>query len=249
MSTPTRRDPSGGDATRTRFERRRRRGAWSRWRWALVALAVGVLVVAGGWLVLFSSVLAVDDVQIEGTSVLSEDQVRDVARVPTGHPLARVDLEVIERRVAAMSEIADVRVSRAWPDAILIDVTERVAIAAVAQGDLLRGLDAEGVVFLDFEEPPEDLPLVELGDEAGAEAVREAARVVAAMPARTAAEVASIRVATVDEISLELRDGATVLWGSAEDSQAKADVLDALLAQELEVGEYDVSVPGRPTTG
>ena len=43
-----------------------------------------------------------------------------------------------------------------------------------------------------------------------------------------------------------LRDGRQVVWGSAEDSAAKAEVLVALLKEPAK--RYDVSVPGQPTT-
>ena len=51
---------------------------------------------------------------------------------------------------------------------------------------------------------------------------------------------------TVDQITLVLRDGRQVLWGSAEESDAKARVLVALLKEPA--ASYDVSVPGQPTT-
>lgn len=239
---------SASDDTRALFERARRRGSWLRWRWVVVAVLVLALAAGGTWLVAFSSVLAADEVEVEGTSVLGDAEVLAAARVPLGTPLARIDLDAIELRVEAMAAVSEARVTRAWPHAVRIDVDERTAIAVVARGDSYRGLDAEGIAFRDYETPPEDLPLVELGEDTDGEAVREAARVVGAMPERTARRVASIQVATVDEITLSLRDGGTVVWGSAEDSSEKADVLDALLALDLEVEEYDVSVPARPTT-
>lgn len=234
--------------TRVLFDARRRRGRWSRWRWVALGLAAVLLIVTSVWLVFFSSVLAVDEVEVEGTSVLTAEEVRAVARVPEGRPLVRVDLDGIERRVEALSAISEAEATRVWPDTVRVTIVERKAIAVVEQGGTFRELDAEGVAFRAIEEPPDDLPLVELGDEAGSEALREAASVVAAMPERTAAKVASIAVETVDEITLRLRDGGSVVWGSAENSSEKAEVLDVLLAQELEASEYDVSVPGRPTT-
>jgi cell division protein FtsQ len=53
-------------------------------------------------------------------------------------------------------------------------------------------------------------------------------------------------VQTVDQISLVLRDGRTVVWGSADESGLKAKVLAVLLRQRAQT--YDVSVPGQPTT-
>ena len=53
-------------------------------------------------------------------------------------------------------------------------------------------------------------------------------------------------MATVDQIELVLRDGRTVTWGSAEESEQKAAVLVRLLQQPAR--HYDVSVPGNATT-
>ncbi len=43
-----------------------------------------------------------------------------------------------------------------------------------------------------------------------------------------------------------LRDEREVLWGSAEESELKAEVTDKLLAAQ-KAPFYDVSVPGNPT--
>ncbi len=43
-----------------------------------------------------------------------------------------------------------------------------------------------------------------------------------------------------------MRDQREVLWGSAEESALKAEVVDQLLAAQ-QASFYDVSVPGNPT--
>ena len=55
-----------------------------------------------------------------------------------------------------------------------------------------------------------------------------------------------VEVATVDQITLVMRDQREVLWGSAEESELKAQVVDKLLAAQ-QAPYYDVSVPGNPT--
>ena len=52
---------------------------------------------------------------------------------------------------------------------------------------------------------------------------------------------------SLDAIDLRLRDGRTVVWGSAAESADKAEVLDALLKRP-HAQRYNVSVPGQPTT-
>ena len=69
---------------------------------------------------------------------------------------------------------------------------------------------------------------------------------VAALPKGLASRVDHVEVATVDQITLVMRDRREVLWGSAEESALKAEVVDKLLAAQ-KAPFYDVSVPGNPT--
>lgn len=232
--------------TRRRFARRQWRRRWLAWRRVLAAVVVLALVGGAVWALWFSSLLSVRSVRIEGLDTLREGQVRRAARVDLGSPLVSVDLGAIRARVAALAPVADVEVSRKWPDEVVVDVTERVPLAVIDIGGKLHGLDKEGVVFLDYAQAPPGLPRVETPSGTSAQALREAARVVAALPASLTRLVDHVEVRTVDQISLELSDGRHVVWGSAADSDQKAEVLQALLRQKAST--YDVSVPGQPTT-
>ncbi len=134
-------------------------------------------------------------VEVEGNRLLGPDRVRTVADVPMGEQLALVDLEAISRRVAALAEVADVDVTRTWPDGIRIDVVERTAIAVVELGGRLRGLDADGVVFRDYRAAPKGMPRVRPAPRPGTDALAEAATVVAALPRDLAARVDHVEVA------------------------------------------------------
>ena len=237
--------------SRKRFARRQRTRLWRRWRAVLagtltVALGVGVV-----WLVFFSTVLAVKGVEVEGTSLLTTDEVRSVAAVPSDEPLARVDLAAIEGRLRALAPVRSVDATREWPDRILISIDERVAVAVVEVGSGFKGIDQEGVLFRDFPRQPRDLPLISAPEDISTDAMKEGTAVVSALPSGVRNLVDHVEVESIDQISLVLRDERTVAWGSAEQSEAKADVLVALLAARPGVGEYDVSVPGqtaRPVT-
>jgi cell division protein FtsQ len=232
--------------SRRRFARRQWARRWLTWRPVIAVLLVVALVSGGIWLVLFSSVLAVESVDVEGTRTLDEAQVRSVAAVPEGEPLARVDLDAIRARVQALAVVRSAEVTREWPHGVLITVEERVAIAVVEIGGRIRGMDADGVVFRDYATAPPGLPRVRTSTETRTDALQEAARVVAALPTGISRRVDYVSVATVDQIELVLRDGRTVMWGSAEDSEQKAAVLVELLEQPAQ--HYDVSVPGNATT-
>ncbi|HET7194301.1 MAG TPA: FtsQ-type POTRA domain-containing protein [Nocardioides sp.] len=232
--------------SRKRFARRQWARRWLAWRRVVALLLLIALMVGTVWLFYFSDVLAVKEVEVHGTRTLAGEEVREVASVPPGQPLARVDLDAIRARIEALAVVRHAAVTRAWPDRVLIDVEERVAIAVVEIGGRIRGLDAEGVVFRNYPKPPPGMPQVRTSTDTHSDALQEAALVVEALPAEIDRRVDHVEVATVDQISLVLRDGKTVVWGSAEESDAKAEVLTELLEQPART--YDVSVPGQPTT-
>lgn len=233
--------------SRRRFARRQWARRWLTWKPLVGAVLVLALAVGGLWLVYFSSWLSVHGVEVDGVHELRAGQVRQAAAVPDGEALARVDLDRVRARVEALAAVRSADVSRQWPDTVLIQVRERVAVAVVDLAGRLKGMDAEGVIFKDYAKAPPGMPRVQTGSDTGSDALREAALVIASLPADLQAQVDHVEVETVDEISLQLRDGRTVVWGSSEQSAEKAEVLAALLdARKAQV--YDVSVPGVPTT-
>lgn len=237
--------PASVQRSRRAFARRQWARRWLAWKYVVAALLLVALVAGGLWLVLFSQVLAVKQVEVVGTDQIPAETVRGAAGDVVGEQLARLDLAGLEKRVESLAEVRDAEVTRRWPDTIRIEVDERVAIAVVEIGESLRGLDAEGAVFDHYRRPPDGLPRVETALDAGRDALREAAAVVASLPADLARKVDHVEVATVDQISLVLRDDRTVLWGSADESDLKAEVLGPLLSRPGQT--YDVSVPGQST--
>lgn len=230
---------------RKRFVRRQWARRWLVWRRVLLALLVVGALAGAVWLVFFSSALAVARVEVTGVDVLEEQEVRRVAAVPLGEPLATVNLAAITARVEGLAPVRAVDVSRSWPDAVRILVEEREAVAVVERDGVVRGLDVEGVLFREYPSAPDHLPVVRMSAATRSEALAEAATAVGALPPALIRRVDHVEVDTVDTITLELAGGNTVLWGSADDSESKAEVLAVLLEQEARV--YDVSVPAQPT--
>ncbi|QWC85613.1 FtsQ-type POTRA domain-containing protein [Nocardioidaceae bacterium] len=245
--------PHGPDHRR-RFSRRSWQRRWRRAR-PLLALAL-VLAAVGGvvWLFFFSTTFAATTVEVEGSAAVDDAAIRAAAEAPLGGPLARVDLDAIEQRVAELPALAEVRVSRGWPDAIRVVVTDRVPVAAIETNGRWRMVDADGFVWGRSATAPRNLPVVRAGGEVRQSAVAEAARVVTSLPGSLAQDVSEVQVRTIDQISLQIQDGPLVQWGSAEQSQLKAEVLatmlgsdEAMLIDEEPAGEVDVSVPAQPT--
>ncbi len=239
------------ERTRRRFVRRRWARRWLTWRYVVAVLVLLALVGGGVYAVYFSSALSVQGVDVAGAETVAVDDVLAAADVPTGGPLATLDLVAIQRRVAArLDAVRTVEVTRRWPHDVLITVVEREPLAVIQLGGRLLAVDESGAIFDGDGPATADLPRIETpGRSVGsdADARLEAVRVVAALPDQVRDLVDHVELRSVDEVDLVLRDDRLVRWGSAEASQQKGEVLLVLLRrQQAEV--YDVSVPDQPTT-
>jgi cell division protein FtsQ len=239
------------DRSRRRFARRQWARRWLIVRYILVAaLAIGAVGFAI-YGIYFSPWLRVEGAEVTGTSQLSQAEVLAAAELPTGDALARVDLDAIEVRVKRLTAVKSVDASRQWPHDVRIEIEEWQALAVVAEGSSYTFLAESGDTFI-YEEmpkgPPPDLPRVEVASDADRLALEEAAAVVAALDDEVFRLVDHLEVETADDIQLELRDGRLVRWGSAEQSDDKAEVLLNLLDARPDAQTYDVSVPSLPAT-
>ena len=127
----------------------------------------------------------------------------------------------IRARVGALAPVRRVDVSRDWPHGVLIKVTERTPVAVVEIGGRFHAMDAEGVLFRDYRRPPAGMPRVVSTEGTSSAALAEAARVIAALPSGLAGRVDHVAVAGVDQVSLVMRGGALVIWGSDAQSDAQ----------------------------
>jgi cell division protein FtsQ len=241
---------SDDERSRRRFARRQWARRWLTLRYVVGALVLLVLAGGGVYAVYFSDTLSVHEVEVTGARTISADDVAAAADVPLDGPLARLDLDAIERRVAGkLVVVRSVEVTRKWPDGVLITITEREPVAVVGSGGgRLVGVDIEGTVFGSYERQPSGLPRIETtrgSALADPDVLLEAVTVVASLPRDVSVLVDHVEVRGVDEIDLQLRDERVVRWGSADASEEKADVLIALLGQDGRV--IDVSVPAAPT--
>src|SRR5215204_3402621 len=96
----------------------------------LTVLVLTVLTVAAlGYVALGSSLLGVRAVAVQGTTVLTDDEVRRAAAVPAGQPMLRLDTGAIVERVGRLSPVLRVRVERSWSSSVVLPTTERVPVA------------------------------------------------------------------------------------------------------------------------
>jgi cell division protein FtsQ len=144
--------------------------------------------------------------------------------------------------MTAIPAVADVQVQRSLPHTIRLTVTARTPLAAVQSGKGFLVMDADGIVY-DEVGNPRKLPVVRARTDEG----REAARLVLlSLPEDLRADVRRVSASTQDDVTLALKGGATVRWGSPDRAELKARVLAGLVAVKADA--YDVRSPLQPTT-
>ena len=241
-------DPVPGRAVPAVRARRRRRS----WPVLLAVLAVIGLVGGGAWALLGSRVLAVRSVIVTGTHLVTKAEVLKVASVRLGTPLIRVNTSQIAARVVTIRQVQSVQVTTSWPDRVVIAVRERTpALAVTAPGGGFDLVDPDGVTVRWAAHRPSGLPLYVLTTGSvdslrGDPDVAAAAAVLAEFPAELRHSVASITAPNPDQVTLELSNGVTILWGNAGDASDKAKELSLLMRTRAHY--YDVSAPGTVMT-
>jgi cell division protein FtsQ len=225
------------------------------WKTVFFGLAAVAIVAGVAWALLGSRLLVVRSVQVTGTGPrVSRAQVVAAARVPAGLPLIRVNTAAVAQRVGGIRQVQSAQVSRNWPSTVVISVRLRTPVFAVAARGGYALVDAYGVDVRDSARRPPRLPLLQLtagtGGAAGLSSLRPVARAGAAvlreLPPGIARRVAVVSAPTPWEVSLQLANGAVIVWGDTSRSAEKAKELALLMRTHAR--RYDVSAPGTAVT-
>lgn len=213
----------------------------------LIAAGVLALLLAAFIIVWTTPLFQVERIEVSGTAVLDPADVVALGQDAIGRSVLVADLDGIAVAVAALAPVKSVDVTRSWPDAVSVAVTEREPFIAVPSGDeTFLMVDSEGVAFDETAEPPGSIWRVELADPGPDDlATVETLAVLLNLPADLADEVERVESPSPAGITLYLEDGRTLIWGDGSESEQKAEVADRLLASGYE--HVDVSAPDAPT--
>lgn len=213
----------------------------------LVVAGVLVLLLAAFVVVWTTPLFEVKRIEVTGTSVLDPEEVAALGRDAVGRSVLGADLDAIANAVAALAPVKSVDVTRAWPNAVSVAVTEREPYMAVPSGDeTFLMVDSEGVVFDEVETAPESIWRVELAEPGPDDLTTiETLAVLHSLPSDLANEVEHVESPSPAGVTLYLEGGRTLRWGDGSESEQKAEVADRLLAGGYE--HVDVSAPDAPT--
>jgi cell division protein FtsQ len=218
-----------------------------------MVVAGTLLVAAIGAGVTVSPIFGAKTIRIQGADHLSRGDVLRLAGVGTGTNVFYLDTGDVARRLEGDVWIAGVTVAKDLPSTLVIDVRERVAVAVMGSKGQ-RVLVADDGTWLGDAASGGLLPSI--GQPAGApppsaQDVNGAARAIAALGPDTRRQVAHVSVLPDGSLLVRLSSGAVVTWGTADELDAKAAALAALLRWAQKQGSHltaaDVHVPSDPT--
>ncbi|MEO7122524.1 MAG: FtsQ-type POTRA domain-containing protein [Lacisediminihabitans sp.] len=231
---------------RSEVRRFTRRSRHRRLTWLTIAASIVVLCVLVA-VAVYSPLLALKTIKIEGAASVSATEVRTALADQLGTPLALVDFDGIKKELARFPLIRSYVTETVPPNTLVIHIVERAPLGVLQTATGYTVVDAAGVTLSHETERPAKLPIIDSGSTSTTTAAFTAAvSVMLALPASVSSRVDTVKARTKDDVTLVL-DGAgqSVVWGSAERSAEKARVLADLISHQdpKTVVEYDVSAP------
>jgi cell division protein FtsQ len=233
--------------------------AWQR-RWmrlTLIAVAIAMPVLGGGWLWLRqSSFVAVRRVEVSGVHG-PEAAAIDTALVAAARQMSTLDVHLGALRAATASfpVVREVRARPRFPHALDVEVVEQLPVAALVVNGTRTAVAADGMV-LGTQLLSRSLPSVSgsklpaPGKRVSGAGLREALAVLGAAPARLAREVERVFTG-YNGLTVAMRNGLLAYFGDAARPHAKWLSLARVLADPSSAGAayVDVRMPARPAAG
>lgn len=201
----------------------------------------------------------VKEFEITGNRIISDNDIISLSGVSVGDELFRTDTVAAEHQIAMHVMIEEVSVRVRPFDKVLIEVTEKDAVAGFTVDDSYFYIDGEKVVTGESDTVDEKLPLfsgfelptyVSIGLPLEDSLLDSDLEIAAAAQGRFDDYKVEI-VAQSESVNLMYLNGIEVRLGSLTRLEKKMEVLDNLIhsmsVQKLESLDYiDVSVPGEP---
>ena len=237
---------------RRRFERAEVRRFTRRARSRRIATGISLGIVASLVLLvlaaIFSPLLALRQITVDGTSRVSADEVHQAIDGQLGIPLALIDYGRLTDELGSFPLIRSYVTEIVPPDTLLVHVTERQPVGSLVVNSAYQLVDPAGVTVQESAERVAGVPVIDIGGASTTSPVfQSVVAVLVSLPPGLLAQLDTVTARTPDDVSLVLTGvGQRVTWGAAVESARKAALLAALIAvtDPLLAGEFDVSAPG-----
>jgi cell division protein FtsQ len=232
-------------AQRTEYRRFTASTRHRRMVWGISVGSVGLVAGLTAVLVL-SPALAFQQLEVDGTGLVTDQEIAAALQPLYGEPLARVTEERVAEAFAPITLIQAFTTRIQPPNTLVVTIIERQPVGYVAGRAGFDVVDAVGVVLWSNQEAPNDMPHILVSPDSESPSFVAVSRVLLALPGDIQSQVEGITATTLDDVRFTIRDrNHEVVWGSAERSSEKARVLGPSLraAGTVEPRIIDVTTP------
>lgn len=233
---------------------------------AVVAVAAGAL--ALGLVLYFSPILKVDDVQVSGSTHLTDADIDALVNIPEGATLLSVDAGAVARSLERDAWVETATVRRVFPHTLVIDVVERdiAAVVEVMTSDAKAvqpwAIASDGVWLMPIPEKDSELgasisPQIyedaeavltitgvpfglvpEIGSACTDENVENALSILNGLTTDLADAIVKVQATDAESTLLTLSNGIQIAFGTAEDIREKERVCLQIMEQNPDKVAY-----------
>ncbi len=222
---------------------RRRRIIW------ISGIGAVLLLIGGSVATAYSPLFAVEKITVVGATTLDPAAVEAALSGQIGTPLALVDTSEVKAALLAFPLIETYALEAKPPHDLTVSIVERTAIGVIESDAGYTLVDAAGVALATTSDQPAGQPLIEVEGGVDSTAFESVGLVMRSLPADVRAAVTGVRASTADDVTLTLSSGLVVVWGSAEESRAKALTLSRTMGAKPDAHTIDVSSPDLAVVG
>lgn len=222
---------------------RRRRILWTS------AIGAVILLVGGSVVAAYSPLFAVERVTVIGARTLDPAVIEQALSEQVGTPLALVDTSEVKAALLAFPLIETYALEARPPHDLTVRIVERTPVGVIRSGAGFTLVDAAGVALSTTSDQPSGQPLLEIEGGTDSSAFESAGLVVRSLPADVRAALTGVSASTTDDVTLTLSTGLVIVWGSAERSPEKAEVLAKSLIARPDATTIDVTSPAAVVIG
>lgn len=226
----------------------------------VIVVAAVLLVIFGSIFVYRSDLFHVNNVQINGVSHLTSQEISEIAAVPADSTLLRLDAAGIKQRLEDNAWVQSATIHRSLPDTIVIDVTERTPGAVVRINDKqtwVISTDSSWLSAATEDDWNNDMRIIDVsnsiaqpvsGSECTDGGIKNALAILDGISDDLKSQIQSISAESSIKTSLNLKNGITVAFGDSSNIQLKEAAINELLSQYAgKISYINVRVPASPT--
>ena len=247
----------------------RARRTYQRYLVRLGALAAAVAALAIAAVIVYnSSLFTIESVSVSGADHLTASDMQQLAGVPAGTTLLRVDAAGIKENLKKDAWVADAKIKRVFPNTLQIDSTERTITAVVevpnenAQNSTQWAIASDGMWLMPipdrdseagrrtnskvYEDAESVLHITDVpygtkpavGSYCTDANVNNALAIVAGMTTELADRVTSVKATETASTTLTIKDGPDIVFGTADNIREKERVCLQIMKEHPEGVTY-----------